>query len=92
MSTEFFRKFADMITEAETPPNRKSISESTRVSVDSDDFNPTVGDIITDTVFGNVKLLKITEVDANNQFASGIVQLANGTTQLVTFEVLVGNE
>jgi hypothetical protein len=73
----------------------RSLSENhhTRViSIDDFDFNPQPGDIITHTVFGRVKLLKITEYDINRQFAEGIVKTESGEKHHVSYEQLIGND
>jgi LysM repeat protein len=64
-----------------------------KVSVNTDnDFDAKVGDIITDTVLGNVKLIKVTETDTYGQFAEGIVETEDGRIFKVSFEALVGND
>jgi hypothetical protein len=73
----------------------KQIDESSgnrTISVHNDDFNPQPGDIITDTVVGPVKLLKITDKDINGQFANGIVQDKKGDHHHVSYEQLIGND
>lgn len=66
--------------------------KNNQYSVHNDDFNPKEGDIITDTKYGTVRLIKIEDKDINGQFASGIVQDKQGRKIRASYEQLVGND
>jgi len=68
------------------------LDEATLSTNSAPDFDPQPGDIISDTIFGKVKLLKVTEKDTYGQFAAGIVKTKDGRTLNVTYEALIGND